>query len=786
MAIKIMQDSFTLLLRVMAETIYRSESHSPLLALLKGAAGEEEGRGKHYLCLVAAKVFYFGVGGGVEEFAARVKDEGGTVNNVWELLDRPELDITFRRHLVVASQRLAKRSNLYPACYELKNIVQEGQFPLEAGGFADIYKGRFEGQPVCLKAIRVYQSTRVEYLIKAINVAEGLQYLHENGVVHGDLKGPNILIDNAGRARLADFGLSSVSDPQILAWTSTSSAASKGGSVRWQAPELFDIDNDAVVKNTPESDVYAWSCVAFEIFTNTVPFADLQRESTIELRVMSGTRPTRPLDHSPPWREWGLTSSIWSLIQECWEKAPSDRPKVPQVIARMSTQLDHNAQLHRQSNDLDPARFRRVQNHVVDMRDASTHIDRILNRGPLVPVMCIDQATIPPDKNIEEDQLAHTTIDVTGPIAHSEHSQYITLPPPPLQLPLHRNPVDLAALSRFDRRWPQRPITNFSDQAYEEFLSMVWMYDNGGFGTTEVVQHIAQLYREYPDLLQVIKPFLPNGYHIDDSRGAAMIVLTTPHGRKMGIGFWSAKHKMITNASLCGIVLLILACSSTPQDKHIPTSDLYRQFLAMAVKFMRMLLSKFRKTSATKEHTKEHQFIESTRGQCDTVQAAGTIRHLVADETQSALIQSRQCPSSVHAIDHGVVPKPSPPCSDPVEEMLMMLQGLPGKVKKVSNEVGRLREDLQSAESRNRSLSKCLPAPAIEEQTVIITPAEEQTSMSELPLPDAPPTHYTASKSRALNAASLTPHLNTGAFSTWAARFGRLVNVQHWRTQRTP
>ncbi|KAG6904769.1 hypothetical protein DXG01_007307, partial [Tephrocybe rancida] len=199
----------------------------------------------------------------------------------------PGLDMTFRRHLVVATQRLVKKSNLYPTCYELENIVQEGQLPIEAGGFADIYKGWFEGQPVCLKVIRVYQISPVEYLIKALDVAEGLAYLHENGIVHGDLKGPNILIDSTGRARLADFGLSVMSDPQILAWTSASSAASKGGSVRWQAPELFDFNEDKVVKNTPESDVYAWSCVAFEIFTNSVPFAELQRESTIELRIMA-------------------------------------------------------------------------------------------------------------------------------------------------------------------------------------------------------------------------------------------------------------------------------------------------------------------------------------------------------------------------------------------------------------------------------------------------------------------------------------------------------------------
>ncbi|KNZ82131.1 putative serine/threonine-protein kinase kinX, partial [Termitomyces sp. J132] len=196
------------------------------------------------------------------------------------LLDKPELDVPFRRHLVVATQRLAKRSQLYPACYELQDIIQDNRLPVEAGGFADIYKGRFEGQTVCLKAIRVYQSTRIEYLLKQIsqesilwgqlehvNVLPFYGLFRFNGrlcfvspwMEAGDIRiyltnypdanrahilRPNILIDNSGRARLADFGLSGMSDPQILAWTSTSSAGSRGGSVRWQAPELFDVKND--------------------------------------------------------------------------------------------------------------------------------------------------------------------------------------------------------------------------------------------------------------------------------------------------------------------------------------------------------------------------------------------------------------------------------------------------------------------------------------------------------------------------------------------------------------
>lgn len=75
----------------------------------------------------------------------------------------------------------------------------------------------------------------------------------------------NILVTDSGRACVADFGLSSVSDANILNWTSHSSAASKGGSIRWQAPELFDVENDEVVHNSEASDIYAWSCVCYEV-----------------------------------------------------------------------------------------------------------------------------------------------------------------------------------------------------------------------------------------------------------------------------------------------------------------------------------------------------------------------------------------------------------------------------------------------------------------------------------------------------------------------------------------
>ncbi|KAG6817144.1 hypothetical protein H0H87_012105 [Tephrocybe sp. NHM501043] len=80
-------------------------------------------------------------------------------------LDSP-LDPHFLKDLTVATQRIAAESGLYPTCYELKDVVQLGQHPVAAGGFADIYKGTFRGQVVCLKTIRLYQKVHIDYALK--------------------------------------------------------------------------------------------------------------------------------------------------------------------------------------------------------------------------------------------------------------------------------------------------------------------------------------------------------------------------------------------------------------------------------------------------------------------------------------------------------------------------------------------------------------------------------------------------------------------------------------------
>ncbi|KAJ7490138.1 kinase-like domain-containing protein [Mycena galericulata] len=91
-------------------------------------------------------------------------------------------------------------------------------------------------------------------------VAQGLQYLHSHNVVHGDLRGANILINEDWSACLADFGLSVFANATTSTHTST-----RAGSMYWMAPELIDPERFGCrYARTPASDVYAFGCVCLE------------------------------------------------------------------------------------------------------------------------------------------------------------------------------------------------------------------------------------------------------------------------------------------------------------------------------------------------------------------------------------------------------------------------------------------------------------------------------------------------------------------------------------------
>ncbi|KAF4564566.1 hypothetical protein EYR40_010732 [Pleurotus pulmonarius] len=113
--------------------------------------------------------------------------------------------------------------------------------------------------------INVYMQRNGDFLLNQHlhEIAEGMEYLHNENIIHGDLRGANILMDADWHVRIADFGLA------ILAETTFSDEGSSvPGAVRWMAPELFmGTPQSAETKfgRTKATDVYSFACTCVEV-----------------------------------------------------------------------------------------------------------------------------------------------------------------------------------------------------------------------------------------------------------------------------------------------------------------------------------------------------------------------------------------------------------------------------------------------------------------------------------------------------------------------------------------
>ncbi|KAJ7483794.1 kinase-like domain-containing protein, partial [Mycena galericulata] len=168
----------------------------------------------------------------------------------------------------------------------------------------------------CLVAPWMKNGTVLKYLkergLEEVNrlfleIAQGLEYLHSKNIVHGDLRGSNILISDDFHACLADFGLAttvSISDTEATTYSPTSSK--HAGSVRWFAPELISPQQFGCEKfvRTPATDVYAFACVCVELHTGNPPFSE-SVDAAAMLKVIAGERPQRPVT---------VLDGTWNLV----------------------------------------------------------------------------------------------------------------------------------------------------------------------------------------------------------------------------------------------------------------------------------------------------------------------------------------------------------------------------------------------------------------------------------------------------------------------------------------
>ncbi|KAF9645564.1 kinase-like protein [Thelephora ganbajun] len=315
---------------------------------------------------------------------------------------------------------MCRRFKTIPDSMRIENCLGGPMDEEYEGGCATVFRGKYRGHPVAIKTVRLYLTSNLEecfnkfrrevvawrhlrhpHILPLIGVilerhrfamvskwmdhgninefiknnkganrvqllidaANGLEYVHSINMVHGDLKGANILINQGLRACLVDFGLSTIVGVERRAAANASSilVASKeslmsftaGGTVRWMSPELLDPDRFGITDDRPtkKSDCYALGMVMYEVCADTTvptfamvqpihcqvlcgnaPYCEITNEGALINTIMRGDRPQKPKGAE----DLGFTKGLWEIIQRCWLADASERPDVKDVLFQLN------------------------------------------------------------------------------------------------------------------------------------------------------------------------------------------------------------------------------------------------------------------------------------------------------------------------------------------------------------------------------------------------------------------------------------------------------------------
>ncbi|EUC62630.1 tyrosine kinase catalytic domain protein [Rhizoctonia solani AG-3 Rhs1AP] len=171
------------------------------------------------------------------------------------------------------------------------------------------------------------QHSELDRCKMCVQISDSISYLHSQGVVHGDIKGANILVSHDHTPKLADFGNAWLSEeaPSLRFATTTSSTSM---SIRWAAPEIV-LEN---VQLSFKADIYSLGMTILEVITGLPPYESLGELAALS-KIMTKTHPERPESHIPSGAE--QADRLWSLLTDCWNPNPQDRPTANEVRNEM-------------------------------------------------------------------------------------------------------------------------------------------------------------------------------------------------------------------------------------------------------------------------------------------------------------------------------------------------------------------------------------------------------------------------------------------------------------------
>ncbi|EOD52120.1 putative map kinase protein [Neofusicoccum parvum UCRNP2] len=165
-------------------------------------------------------------------------------------------------------------------------------------------------------------------MVYALQMLEGLAYLHESSVVHRDVKPENILLDHNGVIKFVDFGAAKVIAKQGKTLAAEHAATRQGrqksmtGTPMYMSPEVIKGENKGRLGAV---DIWSLGCVILEMATGRRPWASLDNEWAIMYNIAQGNPPQLPTGDQ-------LSDSGIDFLNACFERDPGKRATAAELL----------------------------------------------------------------------------------------------------------------------------------------------------------------------------------------------------------------------------------------------------------------------------------------------------------------------------------------------------------------------------------------------------------------------------------------------------------------------
>ena len=172
------------------------------------------------------------------------------------------------------------------------------------------------------------QPLQLEYALSLIRqIALGIFYLHQckEPVLHLDLKSANVLLDEHGVAKVADFGLSKIKKE-------TAVITARMGSPQWTAPEILRGQ-----PHDESADTYSFGVLLYEIMAAKLPYQGVDTFQVV-MGVITKMLPRPELPSDCPFPQL-----MQEMMRACWREIPSERPRFNSILDKADEALEHLA-----------------------------------------------------------------------------------------------------------------------------------------------------------------------------------------------------------------------------------------------------------------------------------------------------------------------------------------------------------------------------------------------------------------------------------------------------------